>query len=122
MNNKSIAICTMVALLALSNNSFSQSSTNSSKEIKKIISKKRNFNKKYGFGYKIQLYNGNETKAKEYKESFEQTFPNIASTLVYNTPEWKVQVGNYKTKLEADKDLLLFKKKYSGIIVIPMGK
>jgi hypothetical protein len=41
---------------------------------------------------------------------------------VYNSPEWKVQVGNYKTKLEADKDLIKFQKKITGIIVVPMGK
>ena len=33
-----------------------------------------------------------------------------------------VQVGNYKTKLEADKDAMQFQKKVSGIIVVPMGK
>jgi len=53
---------------------------------------------------------------------FKAEFPGNFSKLVYYAPEWKVQVGNYKTKLEADKDLIKFQEKFSGIIVIPMGK
>ena len=34
-------------------------------------------------------------------------------------PEWKTQVGFYKTKLEADRALLNFKRKYQSAIVIP---
>ena len=94
------------------------------KSYKKLCTfyKKRSFNNTYGFGYRIQLYNGNEQKAKSFKARFNVEFPGNSSKLIYNTPEWKVQVGNYKTKLEADKDLVKFQKKFSGIIVIPMGK
>jgi len=122
MKNKSVALSLMCILLMLSYNSYSQSSKNSTKEIKNLITKKRSFNNKYGFGYRIQLYNGNEEEARKHRERFKIEFPDTVSNLVYNTPEWKVQVGNYKTKLEADKDLLKFKEEFSGIIVIPMGK
>ena len=112
----------MFVLFTVSYSSFSQNKTNESAAIKSLISKKRSFNKTYGFGYRIQLYNGNEQKARSYNAQFELEFPGIPSKLVYNAPEWKVQVGNYKTKLEADKDLMIFQKKFSAIIVIPMGK
>ena len=87
-----------------------------------LIFKKRNFNKEFGFGYSIQLYNGNEQQARQILTRFNVDFPDRFSKLVYNSPEWKVQVGNYKTKLEADKDLIKFQKKITGIIVVPMGK
>ncbi len=99
-----------------------QNNINSSKEIKSLIAKKRSYNKTYGFGYRIQLYNGNEKKARSYQAKFKVEFPGIYSKLTYKAPEWKVQVGNYKTRLEADKALLNFKKEFTGIIVIPMGK
>jgi hypothetical protein len=37
--------------------------------------------------------------------------------LSYESPEWKVRVGNYKTRLEADRALLKFKEKFTGAIV-----
>ncbi len=99
-----------------------QEQNNDNEKIKSIISKKRAFNKHFGFGYRIQLYNGNERRAKSIKSRFGIEFPNVYSRLKYDTPEWKVQVGNYKTKLEADKAMVLFQKEFTGIIVIPMGK
>ena len=122
MNSKSIALSFLIVLLTTSYSAFSQNETNKSTEIKSIISKKRSFNNTYGFGYRIQLYNGNEQIARKVRARFSIEFPEIFSKLVYNAPEWKAQVGNYKTKLEADKDLMKFQEKFSGIIVVPMGK
>jgi hypothetical protein len=82
MNNKLIALPLMFVLLTLSYNSYSQSSTNNTKEVKNLIAKKRNFNNKYGFGYRIQLYNGNEERARKYREQFKIEFPNTSSNLV----------------------------------------
>jgi hypothetical protein len=122
MKSKLTALSFLIVLLATSYNSFSQNKTNESAEIKNIVSKKRSFNSTFGFGYRIQLYNGNEQKARQFMDRFKVEFPGNFSKLVYYAPEWKVQVGNYKTKLEADKDLIKFQEKFSGIIVIPMGK
>ncbi len=112
----------LIILLLSSFKVYSQNTTKKSEEIKSIISKKRSFNDIYGFGYSIQLYNGNEQKAKKIKARFALEFPGYFSKLVYNAPEWKVQVGNYKTKLEADKYLMKFQEKFSGIIAVPLGK
>ncbi|OAD46588.1 SPOR domain-containing protein [Polaribacter atrinae] len=122
MKSKLTVLSFLIVLLTTSYNSFSQNKTNESPEIKDIISKKRSFNSTFGFGYRIQLYNGNEQKARAFIARFKVEFPGNFSKLVYYAPEWKVQVGNYKTKLEADKDLIKFQEKFSGIIVIPMGK
>ena len=121
MKSKFIALNFLIVLLTTSYSAFSQNKTNESAGIKSVISKKRNFNSNYGFGYRIQIYNGNEQKARGFKARFNVEFPGNYSKLIYNAPEWKVQVGNYKTKLEADKALMIFQEKFSGII-IPMGK
>ncbi len=120
MIGKLKAAVLIVVLAATSYSGFAQNSTHVSKEIEQLVNKKRSYNKTNGFGYRIQLYNGNEQKAKQYKERFKLEFPGIYSKLVYNAPEWKIQVGNYKTKLDADKALMRFKEKFSGIIVIPI--
>ena len=122
MKSKRIAPLFLFFFIAISHSTYSQKKTTKLEEIRNIISKKRNFNKEFGFGYSIQLYNGNEKQARQILTRFNVDFPDRFSKLVYNSPEWKVQVGNYKTKLEADKDLIKFQKKITGIIVVPMGK
>ena len=90
--------------------------------INELISKKREFNTTYGYGYRIQLYNGFEVEAKKTKEKFILDFPEIETFLVYRQPEWKIQVGFYKTKIEADRALLEIKRKYQNAIAVPLGK
>ena len=101
---------------------YSQNKTNTSNEVKNLIDKKRSFNKQYGYGYRVQIYYGEETKARSIENKFKINFPNVYTKLDYDQPYWKVQVGNYKTKLEADKAVINFSEKFSGLIVIPLGK
>ena len=101
---------------------YSQSIKSDSTLINELISKKRSFNKEFGYGFRIQLYNGFETEAKKTEAKFKIDFPEIKTYLLYRQPEWKIQVGFYKTKLEADRALLDFKRKYRSAIVIPLGK
>ena len=122
MKNRLFLVVVFMFFFTGTNTLYAQNSTNSSPKINELITKKRDYNKKNGFGYRIQLYYGNEVKAKSTISKFKYMFPGVYAKLVYDNPEWKAHVGNYKTKLEADKDLLLFKENFSGIIVIPMGK
>ena len=66
--------------------------------------------------------NGFEVEAKKTRAKFRIEFPEIKTYLVYRQPEWKIQVGTYKTKLEADRALLEIKKEFSSAIVVPLGK
>ena len=88
--------------------------------INELISKKRSFNKEFSYGFRIQLYNGFEVEAKKISAKFKLDFPDTKTHLVYKQPEWKIQVGFYKTKLEADRALLNFSEKFSGLIVISL--
>ena len=97
-----------------------QESYNNTKAIEKLIEKKREYNKTNRTGYLIQLYNGLERTAKSTRYRFKVEFPYIPTELEYKAPEWKVQVGNYKTRLEADRALNIIRRKFSGAIVIPM--
>ncbi|NJN49923.1 MAG: SPOR domain-containing protein [Polaribacter sp.] len=91
-------------------------------DVKTLISKKREFNKKFGFGYRVQLYYGDENNAKSIQSKFNAAYSDTKSYLVYQQPYWKVLVGDYKNKLEADRASVLFSEKFSGLIVVPLGK
>jgi len=90
--------------------------------VNELITKKKDFNKEFKYGYRIQLYNGFEVEAKKTQAKFRIEFPDIRTHIVYRQPEWKIQVGTYKTKLEADRALLAIKKEFSEAIVVPLGK
>ena len=90
--------------------------------VEELIAKKKKFNKDFGYGFRIQLYNGYEVEAKKTRAKFRIEFPKIQTYLTYVSPEWKIQVGTYKTKLEADRALLKIKKEFDGAIVVPLGK
>jgi septal ring-binding cell division protein DamX len=122
MKNKLLLASFLTTIFFGTETIFSQNNTNSSLEIESLVAKKRAYNKKFGFGYRVQIYYGNETKARSLRSKFRLQFPEIYNTLKYNQPYWEVQVGTYKTKLEAKKALLKFQENFSGIIVIPMNR
>ncbi len=101
---------------------FSQSEKTDKELIDNLISKKRSYNKEFGYGFRIQLYNGFEVETKKIRAKFKIDFPETKTYIVYQQPEWKIHVGFYKTKLEADRALLNLKRKYESAIVIPLGK
>lgn len=101
---------------------YSQEVKSEQELIQNFIEKKREFNKKYGYGYRIQLYNGLEVEAKKLRAKFRLEFTDTETYLLYQQPEWKIQVGHYKTRLEADRALNKLKKKYPYAIIVPLGK
>ena len=97
---------------------FAQSET---EKIHSLIEQKRNFNKnnKNSIVYKIQLYNGNETEAYKVKRNFDLEFPEYKTVIdASKQPDWKTQVGYFKTRLEADRVLIIISKKFVGAIVL----
>ena len=88
-------------------------------EINNVILKKRAFNKQVTktSGYKIQLYNGNEGKAYSIRDSFKSKYPYYVK-VSYKAPDFKVQVGNFRTRLEADRALNHIKKSFAGAFVL----
>ncbi|RZS98877.1 SPOR domain-containing protein [Aquimarina brevivitae] len=58
---------------------------------------------KFSDRYKVQLYNGSLNKANEIIKKAQEIFPDWPSTIKYETPDYKVWIGNFRTKLEADR-------------------
>lgn len=53
-------------------------------------------------GYRVQIYFGNQrTKANDTKEDFMKKYPDEEVYLIYQQPNYKVRVGDFKTRLEA---------------------
>jgi len=105
-------------LICSINNVNAQSKNTDIESINKLIEKKREYNKKNGTGYIIQLYNGSESRARSILNSFKSKYSWVRTKLIYDSPDWKAQVGSYRTRLDADKALNKFKEDFSGGIII----
>lgn len=91
-------------------------SQNADAEMEKIIQEKRDYNKSIETtdGFRIQIFQGiSESSARSAQNRFTSLFPEIPSYISYSSPEWKVQVGNYKLELDAVKDLQRIRREFS---------
>lgn len=72
--------------------------------------------------YKIQVYQGNRSGAEEAKTIFENTFNEWPISMEYETPNYKIWVGNFRSRLEADKALIKIKKNYANAFIFKPKK
>lgn len=68
--------------------------------------------------YKIQIYTGGSENAKKTLNEFKQEFKDIDATIVFNTPNYKVWVGSFKTRIEAERNLANIKDRYKNVLLI----
>lgn len=70
-------------------------------------------------GYRIQLYSGERAVSFEVKAKFLKQFPNVPCNILYEAPDFKIQVGNYRTALEAEADMQLIWPVFKSAFVVP---
>jgi Sporulation related domain. len=73
-------------------------------------------------GYRLEIYFGSDTKAREkasrVKNEFNVVFPDIASYLLFQTPNFKVRVGDFRNKSEALKAKAFIASKYPNAFIV----
>lgn len=72
--------------------------------------------------YKIQIFSGDSEKSKKTLNEFKQEFRDIDGTIVFFTPNYKVWVGNFKTRIQAERNLIEIRKSYSNVHLIKPNK
>ena len=74
-------------------------------------------------GYRIQIaaYSGvnSRSQAEGAKNAFSIMFPYIKANVIYTEPYFKVRVGNYRTRLQAYKDLEDIRLSYPSAYIVP---
>ena len=73
-------------------------------------------------GYRIQIFSdsGGDSKenAMKAKAKFLKRYSNINAYIIFDTPNYKVEIGNFIHKLEAQRILHQIKKDYPGSYVV----
>jgi hypothetical protein len=79
-----------------------------------------NLTKRYVDGFTIQIYSGQKREdAMNTKQKIIEDTPELIANLQYIQPKFRVTVGHYFTKLEAQKDLTRLKRYFSTAILVP---
>ena len=89
---------------------------NQSNKLDSIIKLKKELNSKIQ-NLRIQIYSGDRDNAEQMIKEFIEIFNDTTADVIYETPNYKVWVGNYYTQLEADKRLLEIRKKFRSAFI-----
>jgi uncharacterized protein YxjI len=101
-----------------------KNTANNDSKTEQLLNEKRKINSSIALNdrYKIQIFSGESEKAKKTVVLFKQEFKEIDATIVFNTPNYKVWVGNFKTRMEAERNFVEIKKKYKNVLLIKPNK
>ncbi len=70
-------------------------------------------------GYRIQIYFGNDKlKAKEVRSKYLTAFPKSKAYEIYEIPNFKVRVGDFRTRLDAYQFLKQLKLDFPGAFIV----
>ena len=89
---------------------------NKSYKLDSIIKLKKELNSKIQ-NLRIQIYNGDRTNAELIIKEYIDNFNDTTADIIYETPNYKIWVGNYYTQLEADRNLIKIRKKFSSAFI-----
>jgi uncharacterized protein YxjI len=97
---------------------------NQDPKFEQLLNEKRKINSSITVNdrYKIQIYNGDSETSKKTLTDFRKEFKNFDGTIVFSTPLYKVWVGNFKSRIEAERNLIEIKKKYATAFLIKPNK
>lgn len=71
-------------------------------------------------GFTIQVYSGSrKDDAMKAKQELTSSLPDLQSEVLYSQPNFRVKVGKYYSRIDAQKDYLDVKKLFPTAIVIP---
>lgn len=95
-----------------------------SERIERLLEKHRQINALYPEidGYRIQIYfdSGNTSKSRAFDvyKSFMSAYPSIMAYVVYHEPNYKVRVGDFRTRIEAEGFMKRIMGEYPSAFVI----
>ena len=115
-----LSLLALVALCSKMNAQDQNVSVSQDPKFEQLLNEKRKINASLTVNdsYKIQIYNGGSENAKKTLNEFRQEFNDIDATIVFNTPNYKVWVGNFRTRIEAERNLVTIKDRYKNVLLI----
>jgi len=114
-------IVLVLALVASSTLSHAQSPDKvSESKVESLISKKISMDKDGEFKdrFTVQLFYGNLEGAKKTKTLYQETSMDWEVNMEYEAPNFKIWIGSYRNKLEAERALIEIKKEFPTAFIL----
>jgi hypothetical protein len=117
-------IFSLIILLFSTTFIFSQNRAVNTKKIDSLLRLKKEMINDYDIKsfYTIQLYSGREDTAVKVKSDYDEKAMKYKAIIEYETPNYKVWVGRFRTKLEADKAYSQLKYDYPSALIFRPGR
>lgn len=114
---KALFMCLIFTLLPLEGKAQSgQVTIDQHRDIDKLLEFKKDL--KTVDLYKIRVYSGDRSGAENIKSQVNSLYAGWPTLMEYETPNYKIYVGNFLSRLEADRALLKVKKNYPGALIL----
>ena len=116
-----LCIC-LISTSVVSQNALIDDKNNS--RIDSLVSKQIQINslKKGVDGFRVQIHH-NQSQSREESQKvrarFSQDFPHLKTYLKFKSPYYKIQVGDFITRIEAYKVQKEISRKYRGTYIVP---
>jgi len=72
--------------------------------------------------YRIQVGFGSFDQAEEIRQTVEEDFPELPAKIDFDSPTYRVRVGKFKDKLEAERKFLEVREKYPNAMLLKPKK
>ncbi|NEV94550.1 SPOR domain-containing protein [Psychroflexus sp. YR1-1] len=72
--------------------------------------------------YKLQIFSGSLEEAEENQQKLESLQLELTSKIIYQTPNYKVWVGSFRNRIQADRAYQKIKSEYPNTLIIRPGK
>ena len=107
-----------LSCVAFSQENVAKINISENEKLNKLSSTKIDLQRSHNIGdrYVIQLFSGNNGDASNKIKSYEALY-NYPARIKYEAPNYKVWVGNFRNRLEADRALLMIKETYPSAFI-----
>lgn len=89
---------------------------NQSSKLDSVVKLKKELNGKVQ-KLRIQIFNGDRENAELVMKEYLEIFNDTSASIIYETPNYKIWVGNFYNQLEADKKLIEIRKKFRSAFI-----
>lgn len=114
-----IAIAVTLTFSAFAKAQTAQVTVNQDNRITELLDLKSSLTKdnKLADRYKIQLYSGSLNTASATLKKYRNRIGTWTSAIKHETPNYKVWIGNFRNRLEADRALMEIRKEFSSAFI-----
>lgn len=126
LRNLSVYFITILTFLFIQKTPAQTTQFNLSQDhsFEKILDQKKLFNNNFSIykNFSIQLYYGDKSESEKKFNEFKNNHPNIDATIIYSEPKYKLIVGNYRNKIDAERNLINLRRFYPEAFIVRLTK